>query len=317
MAKALREALDKVLYLSDEQEDLMQASAQFDPNSLSLREKAAEQEALREATEMVADQMAELAKQSTCLSNSTGQGFKQTLDKMQSSSQCLSDRRGQQAGRSQHDALSGLNQLAGQLVDGMDKNDKQCEKGGSCPNPGGQGAMAKMEGLSQKQGRLNQQMPMPGQGSGSMSQGEREMLGRLQSEQRAIQRGVEELHSEIGDDGNQLGRLDKLAEEMKKVIEDMERGEVSEKTRDRQRRIYARMLDFQHALQQQDYKNQRRARQAGVFQHASPDPLDPTGGLTDEEYQRLLTRYQEEGFPPEYEETIKEYFRALVEARGK
>ncbi|HUU45332.1 MAG TPA: DUF4175 family protein [Acidobacteriota bacterium] len=315
-AAALRKALDNVLYVSDEQEDLMQRGEQLDPNSLSLREMAAEQEALRQATNRVADQMRELSKKSTCMSNSAGQSLQQAMDKMQSSAQCLSDRRGPQAGHSQHDALSGLNSVAGQLIEGMDKNDKQCQNSGQCENPGG-GAMAKMETLSQQQGRLNQQMPGPGQTGPSMSEAERETLSRLKSEQEAVKRGVEELSSEIGDDENHLGRLDKLAEEMQKVVEDMERSDVSQQTRDRQQRIYARMLDFQHALQRQDYKDQRRARTAQNYRGASPDQLDPAGGLTDEEYQRLLTRYQEEGFPPEYEETIKAYFRALVEARGR
>jgi hypothetical protein len=39
-------------------------------------------------------------------------------------------------------------------------------------------------------------------------------------------------------------------------------------------------------------------------------------GMTDEEYERLLTRYQEVGYPKEYEETIKAYFRALADSRS-
>ena len=100
----------------------------------------------------------------------------------------------------------------------MDKHDKQCQNSGQCPNPGS-GAMAKMENLSQQQGRLNQQMPGPGETGPSMSEAEREMLSRLKSEQETIRRGVEELDSEIGDDENYLGRLDKLAEE--KIIKDV------------------------------------------------------------------------------------------------
>jgi hypothetical protein len=114
-----------------------------------------------------------------------------------------------------------------------------------------------------------------------------------------------------------LGRLDKLAEEMKRVVEAMEHSEVSEETRERQRRIYTRMLDFQHSLEKQDFKDQRKARFGDDILRASPDQLDETRGLTDEEYERLMTRFQEEGYPPEYEDVIREYFRALVEARGK
>jgi myosin heavy subunit len=316
MAEALRKALDDALYLSDKQEDLMTDAGDVDPSSLSLREMAAEQEALRQATEQLAGQMQELSKKSSCMSNSAGAQLEKTLDQMKASAQCLSDRQGPQAGRKQREALSGLNQLAGQIMDGMDKNDKQCENPGQCDNPG-DGGQAKMGQLSQQQGRLNQQMPQPGQSGSSMSEAERETLSRMKSEQQAIKQGIDELASEIGDEENHLGRLDKLAEEMQKVVEDMERSNVSAATHDRQRRIYARMLDFQHALQKQDYKDQRRARQGQFYRSVTPDPLGPTGGLTDEEYQKLLTRYQEEGFPAEYEESIKAYFRALIDERGR
>jgi len=316
MAKELREALDKVLYLSDKQEDLINRTGALDPNSLSLRDLAAEQEGLRAATENVAKQMAEMAKKSSCMSHSAGQMLDNALDQMQWSAQCLSDRRGPAAGSNQNEALFGLNQAAGQIVEGMDKNSGQCQNPGTCNKPGGAG-MSKMPQLSQQQGRLNQQMPGPNDQPGGMSDAERETLKRLRGEQMAVKRGVEELNSEIGGKENTLGRLDKLAEEMQKVIEDMEKSEVTGQTLDRQRRIYTRMLDFQHSLERQDYKEERKAQFGTEIRHASPGEIEGAAGLTDEEYERLLTRYQEEGYPKEYEETIKAYFRALVEARGK
>ena len=133
--------------------------------------------------------------------------------------------------------------------------------------------MGQMKTLAQRQGRLNQEMPGPSQG-GSMSMEERQALSRLKAEQQAIQQGVDQLHSEIGDERNMLGRLDKLAEEMKRVVEAMEHSEVSEATRERQRRIYTRMLDFQHSLEKQDFKDQRKARFGDDILHASPDQLD-------------------------------------------
>jgi myosin heavy subunit len=316
LAKQLREALDKVFYLSEEQEDLLSQSEQLDPNSLSLRDMAAEQEALRAATERLSQEVAEMSKKSSCLSGQLGQCLSNSMGRMQSSAQSLSERRGSSASNSQRDAMFELNTAAQQIVEGMDKNSGQCQSPGTCDKPGSQGAMGQMKSLAQRQGRLNQEMPGSSEG-GSMSMEERQALSRLKAEQQAIQQSVEQMHSEIGDDRSTLGRLDKLAEEMKRVVEAMERSEVSEETRERQRRIYTRMLDFQHSLEKQDFKDQRKARFGEDILRASPDQLDEMRGLTDEEYERLMTRYQEEGYPPEYEEVIREYFRALVEARGK
>jgi len=316
MAKQMREALDKVLYLSEKQEGLLNESEQLDPTSLSLRDMAAEQEALRAAAEKVSAEIGEMAKKSSCISGQLGQCLSNSIGQMQSSAQSLSERRGSSAQNSQRDAMSQLNSAAQQLTQSMNKNSGQCQNPGMCDNPGKSGAMGKMKSLAQRQGRLNQDMPGPS-GGGKMSLEERQALSRLKAEQQSIQQGVEQLHSDVGEDRSQLGRLDKLAEEMKRVVESMENSEVSEATRERQRRIYTRMLDFQHSLEKQDYKEERKARFGEDVLRASPDQLDQSRGLTDEEYERLMTRYQEEGYPPEYEDVIREYFRALVEARGK
>jgi len=319
MAAELREALDKALYLSDQQEGLLDQTQQMDPNSLSLRDHAAEQEALRAATERLAGEIGEMAKQSTCMGGGIGQGLSRSVDRMQQSAQSLSDRRGASARSMQREALFELNNAAQEIVKSMEKNSGQCNNPsqGMCENPGKAGAMGKMSALSQQQGRLNQQMPgNDGQSQAGMSQSERDQLSRLKAEQQAIQKGVEQMHSEVGDQRDLLGRLDKLAEEMKRVVEDMDKGNVTQETRDRQRRIYSRMLDFQHSLQKQDYKDERKAQFGQDVMRSSPAELDNAHGLTDEEYNRLLTRYQEEGYPKEYEETIKAYFRALVESRG-
>jgi len=320
MARKLREALDKVFYVSDQQEDLMERTGQVDPTSLSLRDMAAEQEAMRAATERLADQLAELGKKSTCLSNQMGQNLAGSAARMRASAEALSARQGPGAQGNQRESLFDLNQAAQQLADAMEKNSGQCKNpgSGSCDKPGGQGAMGKMQTLSQQQGRLNEQMPGHELGGGStMSLEERQQLARLRAEQQTIQRGVSDLNKELGDRRDLPGRLDKLGEEMQRVIEDMDRSKLTEETRERQRRIYTRMLDFQHSLQKQDYKEERKAQFGENMLRASPGALDPGHGLTDEEYERLLTRYQEEGYPKEYEETIKAYFRALVEARGK
>lgn len=298
----------------------MERAAPLEPTSLSLRDMAAEQEALRAATERLATQLDELGKKSTCVSNKLGQNLSGSAGRMQKSAEALSERQGPVARDNQRESLFDLNQAAQQLVDGMEKNSGQCNNpgSGSCDKPGGQGPMGKMETLSQQQGRLNQQMPGHEQGGGStMSVEERQQLSRLKAEQEAIQRGVNDVQSELGDRRDLPGRLDKLAEEMQRVIEDMGHSQVTEETRERQRRIYTRMLDFQHSLHKQDYKDERKAQFGDDMLRASPAVLDPSRGLTDEEYARLLTRYQEEGYPKEYEETIKEYFRALLEARGK
>lgn len=175
--------------------------------------------------------------------------------------------------------------------------------------------MPQMEPLSNRQGRLNAQMSQWSENAGnSMSTEERMALQRLKAEQEAIRKGVEDMRTPAGQEKrNLLGRLDQLSSEMKKVTQDMERYQVAPQTVDRMQRIYARMLDFQHSLHKQDYKEERQARSGEDILRASPADLAPDAGNPSGELSRLLEQYLEEGYPKAYESLIKSYYRKLLE----
>lgn len=309
----LRDALDKAMYLSEHQEDLLSSTGQLDPQSPNLRDLAEMQADLRAGTDRLIAAMEEIAKKSMCVGGKAGGGLEGVRQGMDRAAEMLTQQNGRGAAREQQEAMFGLNQTAQQLLDGMEKNSGQCQNPGSCNKPGG---MPRMESLSSQQGRLNMQMQqLEDQMGQTMSAGERMALSRLKAEQEAVKKGIDELQSEFGNQRNVLGRLDKLSNEMKKVIEDMEHYEVSHNTIDRMQRIYSRMLDFQHSLHRQDFKEDRRARTAEDFARTPPPEFDFDAGLTDSELHRLLEQYLEEGYPKAYEELIKSYYRQLLEDR--
>ena len=310
----LRKALEKALYLSEHQEDLLSSSGQLDPKSPALRDLAEQQADLKAGTQRLGAALKEIAKKSMCMGGKTGGGTEGVEQSMGSAMDQLSEQNGNGARAAQQDALFGLNQTAQSLLQGMQNNSSgQCQNPGSCSKPG-QGMMPQMEPLSNRQGRLNAQMSQMAENMGnSMSNEERMALQRLKSEQEAIRKGVEELRPAGQEQRNLLGRLDQLSGEMKKVVQDMEQYQVSNQTLDRMQRVYARMLDFQHSLHRQDYKEERRARAGEDLLRASPEGLTPDAGTPTGELSRLLDRYLEEGYPKAYETLIKSYYRELLE----
>jgi hypothetical protein len=167
-----------------------------------------------------------------------------------------------------------------------------------------------MSQLARQQQKLNNQSQSMCQNPNKPGQGQSAMR-RLAGEQGSIQKSLEQLQEEQGNRRELLGRLDELAQEARRVVEDLERGVLDENTLERQNKIHSRMLDFQRSLERQDFKEERRAEAGSDFSRSSPPQLRFEDTYDKESYQDRLQKYLEEEFPDEYEELVKEYFRAV------
>jgi hypothetical protein len=140
-------------------------------------------------------------------------------------------------------------------------------------------------------------------------------MQRLAAEQDAVRKALSELEREFGSGSEVAGRLYKIGQEMKKVVEDFERMQVDQGTMDRQSQILSRLLDAEKSMRERDYSKQRRAEVGDDVVRASPDQLSPEVGRQDVSAQDNLSKYMQEGYPKEYEQLIKEYFKALSEEK--
>lgn len=311
IAAMLRDAVDKAMYLSEHQEELFDQLNELDFQSPALRDLAEMQADLQAGTQRLDAAMQEIAKKSMCVGGASS-GLQGIRESMMQATEMLTQQNGRGAAGHQKSAMSGLNRTAQQLLQGMQQNSGQCKNPGQCNKPGGM--MPQMQSLANRQGRLNARMSqMLEDMGGSMSTEERLMLSRIKAEQQAIQEGVDQLQPQTQSRRNLLGRLDKLSEEMRRIVADMENYRASNRTLDRMQRLYSRMLDFQHSLHRQDYKEDRRARFGEDILRASPPDLDFDAGLSESELDRLLEKYLDEGYPKAYETLIKSYYRELLE----
>jgi hypothetical protein len=152
---------------------------------------------------------------------------------------------------------------------------------------------------------------------GPEAQAFRDGLKRLAGEQGAIRKSMEELEREFGGSRQILGRLSDIAKEMKTIEESLESGEVGPETAERQLRVYSRMLEASRSLQRKDFTEQRRATTATEQPVLVPQNLPAS--LLDEriEIEDRLRQFLGDNYPPQYEEQIKAYFRALLKAEAE
>jgi len=305
MAAKMRDAIDDLNYLSDRQEDLIEAAAEINGRSEVLRDLAAQEQILKESVGGLFRRITELGQQSPFVAAELGNLVQNALGNIDLSIDKLSDRNQRQAMGYQREALYNLNRAAVRMLDALESQ-KNCNNGGSCNKPG-----QKMNSMCQNQRKLNQETAKQCQNPNSP--GGKEALKRLAGEQGAIHKSLQELQNEFGNSREILGRLDGISDDMQKVIDQLSNGEVGQETLDRQLKIYSRMLDATKTLQRKDFTDERKSTVGQDVFRNSPAALSGNqlkGGLDIED---RLRRFLDESYPQEYEQHIKAYFKALLE----
>jgi hypothetical protein len=187
-----------------------------------------------------------------------------------------------------------------------------CQGGGAGGTPSSAQRMGDMMGMQQRLNdatrRLQQSMPDPG----NLSTEERAQMSRLLAEQRSIEAKLRDIDRQAREKNDMLGRMDKLMDDMHEVIEDMESEGVNEETLDIQERIVSRMLDASRSLHKRDYNKERESRSAGEVYSKGGDPLQESEARR--KLRRDILRALESGTPEEYQDLVREYFRAIAES---
>jgi len=171
-----------------------------------------------------------------------------------------------------------------------------------------------MQQLLQQQLSLKQELQrMLERGrAGQWSMEERAGMARLAAEQRKLEEVMKQIAEESRGARDALGKLDDIAGSMEEVARDLAEGNLDRDLVERQERILTRMLDSQRSMRERDYKKERSSTTAGDVGALAPERWSEEVG--DEEILlRMIRRAMQEKGPREYEELIREYFRALSE----
>ncbi|PWB73443.1 hypothetical protein C3F09_05255, partial [candidate division GN15 bacterium] len=308
--RAMKRAIEDANQLSQDQEELLKQAAGMDPNSIVMRDMAVNQQDLASACEGLTNSISDLGKKSPFIAAELRALLQTTTQNMQTAIDDFEGRRGAPAIDNQRQAMTGLNRASMRLLDALEQQ-SQCQKASQCSNP-----MQQLESLCNKQNKLNQQTQGQCNNPGSKMGEGREMLQRLAGEQGSIRKSLEQLQQEFGSSRQILGRLDDIAKEMKEVEEDMSNGTAGEETTARQLKIYSRMLEASRSLQRKDFTDQRKATTATQQPVFIPPSL--TSDLLNDRtrFEDRLRQFLGDNYPPQYEEQIKAYFRALLQTES-
>ena len=299
---ALKETIDGLRDVSARQEDVLSALEEARPD-VSRSELARREMVYKEALDRMAEKLFELSEKSLFVNASLGRAVLMIGDEAEAAAKDLAEGTGRRAAKGVKSTLGSLNVLVTGLMDAM-------EKASSCSSPSGMAdAFDSLESMCSSQLGINQgTQQMLGEGEQGLSMEARAQMARLAAQQEAVKRGLEDLSGQYGDRADILGRLDDLVEEAKRVIEDLKSQRVSDETLRRQEKILTRMLDAQKSLRRREYSERRKSRPGEVYQVASPPPLS----LEEREAMVRDLMYRGRGYyPPEYEELIRAYFKAI------
>jgi hypothetical protein len=270
---------------------------------------ARSQQSLRAATDKVSNGLEEAGKASTQVPQQIVALLNQAMGKMTQGVDGY-ERGNVLAGRLYgEDAYADLNRV---VIELNRSTQSSCQGGGSGGTPSSAERMGDMMGMQQRLNdatrRLQQSMPNPG----NMTPEERAQMSRLLAEQRSIEAKLRDIDKQAREQKDMLGRMDKLMDDMKEVVQDMESEGVDEKTLDLQERIVSRMLDASRSLHKRDYNKERESRSAGEVYSKGGGPLQESEARR--QLRRDILKALESGTPEEYQDLVRQYFRAIAES---
>jgi len=292
-----------LLRLSKEQEEIKRETLASSPGSSKLRDLAREQMDLLSGLNSVANAMIELSQKTFAITPDMGREIGSSLMNMHRAIESLSARDNTSASRFQNEAMTSLNRAIIQLGNSM----QAMMQGGA--GAGLQFLLQQLNQLAMQQLGLNQATQELMQSLSLQQQAE---LARLAAQQELIRKSLQELMKEAETSGNRsriLGDLNKIAEEMKEVVSDLESRNLTEETIRKQERILSRLLDAQRSIHERDFEKRRESKPGQNITRQSPPELK----LPEENekiFQDLLQSLRE-NYHKDYEALIRKYFELL------
>ncbi|MCX6143382.1 MAG: hypothetical protein NTZ35_09190 [Ignavibacteriales bacterium] len=296
---ALRRATNDMLELSKREESLKQQAQAAPTNSPQLRQNAQDQMRAMQDMQNVIRGLGELSKRSFAVTPEIGRSIGEAMAHMQSSLEALEGRNGYGASQEEGQSMSSLNKTATQLQSAMQNMMQQ--SGGS----GMGGLMQQLQMMAGQQQSINMQTQSMQQAADA---------ARLAVEQEAVRKSLEQLNKEAQASGEQkkmLGDLDKIADEMREVVQNLAQNNVNPETLRKQERILSRLLDASKSMRERDYEKKRKATTGTQVARRGPGDLDPSLLEGKNKLLEDLLKSLEHGYSKDYQELIRKYFDAL------
>ena len=306
LAGEMLAAVRDMVSISKQQEALMQESGKISERSSRFPEQAALQSSIAEGMEKITDELFRLSQKSFFITPEIGRSLGNAATQMKSAIDNYTARNPRGVTPQQKKAMESVNRASNGVLDAL------ANMQGSSSSTGFAELMEKLKEMSEQQSGLNQStqgmaMPMPGDGSMSMDQ--MAQMGRLAAQQRALQQAMQDAAQMSQQMDGVMGDLGEIGNAMGEAADSLEDRHVGDRTLKLQERILSRLLDAQKSVRTQRVSKERRSNTGEDLVRKSPGDI-PEDTL-EEMMRRDLIRAMKEGYSPDYQKLIREYFRAL------
>jgi hypothetical protein len=319
IVKEMRRQIENILDLSKEEEVLKDFSRALDANSVRFRENTRKQNEVIENLGRIVDALSEVGKKSFAISPEMGKELGAALRQMSEAMQQMEYRNPAGTSQKQSEAMSSLNRAAMMMQSALNSM-MQGGKGGM----GMAGLMARLEQMAGMQSGINQgtqQAMSMGKGEGeSISAQQAAEYRRLAGQQGTAQKALEQLAEEAksaGEYNRLLGDLEQISKEMKEVETDLQQGNVNSETKQRQERIFSRLLESTRSMRERDFEKRRRAEGGKNIQKTTPSDLDLSTQKGLDRLREELLKVHEGKYTKDYEDLIRNYFEQLEKEQVK
>jgi hypothetical protein len=306
LAQALLTLAGDLVAISQAQEELKIESQVLSPQSPGFRRQSTTQSAIAEGLENVTERLFALSKKSFFITPEIGNSLGEAGNMMKSALDNYTARNPRGVSPQQGKAMESINRATVQILDAVAQMEQSSSPTGYAE------LMEKLSEMASQQSNINQgsqsMMPMPGEG-GMMAFDKMSAMGRLAAEQRALQQAMQEAAEQAQALGGVMGDLGQIADQMGQSADSLEDRNVGERTLRLQERILSRMLDAQKSVRTQRTSKERESRTGQDFTRRSPADI-PQDEL-EEQLRRDILRALKEGYSPDYQKLIQEYFKAL------
>jgi hypothetical protein len=302
----MQKITENLLKLSENEENLIDKTRELSNYSDQFPVVAGSQQQIIEGMSHVIKDIIDLSHETFFISPQISKSLGSANGNMRKSLSELENRRQNSAGGFQKQAMAGINESVLSMNQSMEMMSSASSASGF------EQYLEQMQKMAGSQGQLNQEsLNFFQQNQGSLSMEQQGQLRRMAAEQKALQKSMENVANEMQNRSDILGDLENMAKEMGEVVEDLQSLNIDRQTINRQQQILSRMLDAQKSVREKEYSKKRLAEVGKEYRRKSP--TDPTK-VEDPRMKQLnldLIRALQEGFNPDYEKLIEEYFRAL------
>ncbi|MBZ0264192.1 hypothetical protein K8I28_05950 [bacterium] len=294
---------EELLVLSRRQEELRNQSESLGVSSPRYRALAAQQNGLLQSLDVIERQLAEISKETFFVGASIAGEIGVARQRMGDAIDRYTGRRPREVSGEQQAALAAIHRSILRL--GQARDNMQQSGSGT----GYQEMMEQLQQMASQQQGINegtQGMPTPMPRPGSMPGGDQ--LSQMAAQQRALAQAMQEMEKQSQSMEEMLGSLDGMGKSMHEVAKDMENRNVTDRTRQLQKRILQRLLDTQRSLQQRELSRKRQSQSGAELFGNAPDALRQE---REDMLRARMLQALDAGYAQPWRPVIRDYFKAL------